>query len=377
MTWVGACSFARRPVVVVEDHLHHVGELLRALAAADPGLPAQATVACLDRPGPDTQAAVAGWLAAHPHLQVAAALDGAAPPARARALEPEVFASAQRFARAVAGLLRPGGLLLQDVQLSTLAFVPADRWWESIYLASTVRGMFPAAPPVCWFLSNKRGYEATFGRDLVEAGFNPRDVLDKRDLATVVAPVVRDFLARAFPLVLAVAGPGAERPPEAVVAAGPGTAGTAGDLDRPEIDSALDLVLWSAGGPTVDLAGRLLERRVTLKVGSQEAATWQALVADRFAGGEGVPVLEVGKRVAPEGAGRAEQTNLAARHLHLLRGRLKDSAAVVTERHAYRLAEGLAVGRVEPRSMRSGGGRRGSAPPGGGSERSREAPRPS
>jgi hypothetical protein len=313
-------------------------------------LPAQATIACLDRPGPDTQAAVAGWLAAHPHLQVAAAFDGTPPPARAQRLDSEVFASAQRFARAVAGLLRPGGLLLQDVQLSTLAFVPADRWWESIYLASTVRGMFPAAPPACWFLSNKRGYEATFGRDLAEAGFDPRDVLDKRDLVSVVAPVVRDFLARAFPLALAVAGPGAERPPEAVVAAGSGSAGTAGDLDRREVEGALDLVLWSTGGPTLDLAGRLFARRVTLKTGSQEAATWRALVADRFAGGDGVPVMEVGKRVAPEGAGRAEQTNLAARHIHLLRGRLKDGAAIVTERHAYRLTEGLAVGRVEPRS---------------------------
>lgn len=346
MTWVGAAGFARRPVVVVEDHLHHVGELLRALAAADPSLPAQATVACLDRPGPDTAAAVDGWLAAHPHLQVVAAFDGAAPPPRARALEPEVFASAQRFARAVAGLLRPGGLLLQDVQLSTLAFVPPDRWWESIYLASTVRGMFPMAPPTCWFLSNKRGYEATFGRDLAEAGFDPRDVLDKRDLKSVVAPVVRDFLARGFPLALSVSGPGAERSPETVVAARPGAAG---DLDRREIESALDLVLWTTGGPTVDLAGRLLERRVTLKMGSQEAVTWQSLVADRFAGGAGVPVLEVGKRIAPEGAGRAEQTNLAARHLHLLRGRLRDGAAVTTERHAYRLAEGLAVGRVELR----------------------------
>src|SRR5215208_7170004 len=224
MTWVAAAGFACRPLVVVEDHLHHVSELLAALAEADPELPAQATVLCLDRPGPDTSAAAAGWLAAYPGLQVAACYDGEeAPGERGSRLDPEVFASAHRFARAVAGLLRPGGLLLQDVQLSTLPFVPADRWWESIYLASTVRGMFAASPPACYFLSNKRGYEATFGRDLAEAGFDPRDVLDKRDLGAVVVPVARAFLGRAFPLALAVAGPAGARPPLAAVAGAAGS----------------------------------------------------------------------------------------------------------------------------------------------------------
>ena len=83
-------------------------------------------------------------------------------------------------------LLRPGGVLIQDVQLGTLPFVPADRWWESIYLAATVRGMFPARPPTVRFLSNKRGYSATFGRDLLDAGFDPRDVMDKSALRDVV-----------------------------------------------------------------------------------------------------------------------------------------------------------------------------------------------
>jgi hypothetical protein len=301
-------------------------------------------VVCLDRSGPDTNRLVTAWLETHPGLQVAARLDDdVRAPLRSRrlVLEPAVFEGAHRFCKAVAGLLRPGGLLLQDIQLATLAFIPPDRWWESIYLANTVRGMFAEGPPACRFLSNKRGYEATFGRDLLDAGFDPRDVMDKSELGGMVAPVVRSYLARAFPLVLQT--PNA---PDAAVART--------EDDRREVEAALDLAVWS-GEPNVEIGGRLLpegdrpegdRKRVSLKAGSQEAVTWLELIEDRLQGGEGVPVLEVGRRIAPEGAGRAEITNLAARHIHGLRGRLKEGGAIVTANHAYRLAAGLRVGRV-------------------------------
>lgn len=325
-------------MVIVEDHLHHVTELLEALAEADPALPARISVLCLDRPGPDTTRLVTRWLGSFSQLQVAASFapgDDSLRGPRLLPLEPSVFGSANRFSKLLAGLLRPGGLLLQDIQLSTLDFIPPDRWWESIYLANTARGMFPANPPVCRFLSNKRGYEATFGRDLVDAGFNPRDVMDKRELREMVVPVVRAFLDKAFPLTLEIVQ-GTERLPDAAVAKT--------EEDRREVESELDLVLWT-GDLAVELGGRLL-RRLSLKAGSQEALTWAELVEDRLRGGEGVPVLDVGTRIAPEGAGRAEITNLAARHIHTLRGRLGDSAAIVTVKHAYRLAEGLKVGRA-------------------------------
>src|SRR5262249_38642307 len=69
MTWVGAMGFARRPLVVVEDHLHHVSELLEVLSEAEAR---QTTVVCLDRPGPDTTRITASWLERYPGLQVAA-----------------------------------------------------------------------------------------------------------------------------------------------------------------------------------------------------------------------------------------------------------------------------------------------------------------
>src|SRR6059058_5715120 len=130
MSWVGSTGFARRPLVVAEDHLHHVSELLAVLGETDPGLLAQTTVLCLDRPGPDTTRLAAGWLEQYPGLQVAARLagvEGDVPePLRSRraALDAAVFESANRFAKALAGLLRPGGLLLQDIQLATLTFIP-------------------------------------------------------------------------------------------------------------------------------------------------------------------------------------------------------------------------------------------------------------
>ena len=370
MSWVGAKGWARRPLVVVEDHLQHVTELLAALAAvpeaadrgaardgaAGPPLLALTTVLCLDRAGPDTSRLVAHWLAAYPTLQVAARLaPGDLDPReeRAAALDPAVFDSANRFAKALGSLLRPRGLLLQDVQLETLRFLPKDRWWESIYLASTVRGMFAENPPTCRFLSNKRGYEATFGRDLLEAGFDPRDVMDKSEIRETVVPVVRSYLDRTFPWQLAVA-PTGERVHAADVSAVAKT-----EEDRREVERELDLVAWcgDVGGTAagIELGGRILagegdRRRLTLKAGSQEAVTWSELIADRLANGEGVPVLAVGQRIAPEGAGRAEITNLAARHLHGLRSRLADPAGIVTAHHAYRLAPGLKVGRVTART---------------------------
>jgi hypothetical protein len=344
MSWDDATAWqaiaSRRPIAVVEDHLFHVTELLEALDAEAPELLAHTAVLCLERAGPDTTVAVERWLATWPGLRVAAAVPAALAGTPGTALDPQVFTLPQAFCRALAGMLRPGGLLLQDIQLSTLAFIPAERWWESIYLAATVRGMFPSRPPACRFFSNKRGYEATFGRDLAEAGFDPRDVIEKGDLEQVLVPTVRAFLARRFPWDLATA------------AAGPPVALGVSEEDRREAEGALDLVAWAAADGGLDLGGRMLAegKRLHLRHGSPEGETWRALIADRLAGGAGLAVVDVGARIAPLGALRAEATNAAARHLHLLRSRLADPAVLVTANHAYRLRDDVTAGLARART---------------------------
>lgn len=321
--------------------MYHTTELLQAVARACPDLLAWTTVCAIDDPGPDTASAIAGWLSEFDGIQIAARVDpGELPAEHAHRVFPigaPHVADSSAFARMLASLLLPGGLLVQDVHLSTLHFIPADRWWESIYLAATVRGIFPKHPPAVRFVSNKRGYAATFGRDLIDAGFDPREVMDKAELDAVVVPSIASDLNVRFPLELTSSL--RSRP----------TPVAAHDDSRHEIDRALDLVEWDVSG-RVELAGRLLDAPVIFRTGSNEAVTWQRLIDERLATGAGVPVAEVGQRLAEDGAERAEISNLAARHIHALRGRLSSSSAIVTANRAYTLDPAVTVGRVRRRA---------------------------
>jgi hypothetical protein len=333
MSWLDSPGFARRPVVFVEDHLYHTAEALHAMAARESDLLSLVTVCAIDRPGPDTDAAVSEWLERFPAAQLAAVTGHTHQ--RLKALTTTDLASLPAFSGVVASLLRPGGLLVQDVQLTTLPFVPADRWWQSIFVATTVRGILAARAPAVRFLSNKRGYAATFGRDLADAGFDPRDVLEKSEVATVGAPALATLVDRLFP-----------RSGRVRFADGPARAIRVANADRPDFESVLDVVLWPVT-EGVDVGGNAV-KPVTLRAGSHEMATWAALVDDRLAGGAGLSVLAVGERVGPPDAERAELTNLAARHIHTVRSRLRDAGDLATVQHAYRLAERVSVARVTP-----------------------------
>jgi hypothetical protein len=328
MLWADEAGRSRRPVVAIEDHLYHTGELLDSVAAVAPEQLQHFTVCALDRPGPDTVAAVGEWTSRYPGVRIVTF---------------EEFGGSLTlgsFARDVAKLIRPGGILLQDIQLETLPFIPADRWWESIYLGATIRGLFPDRPPTIRFCSNKRGYDATFGKELIDAGFDPRDVMAKADMRRTVVPALLRLLAGQFPLVLRV-----QESEGAMVRSKGARVLPVSDSDRVDVERETDLVLWR-GATGVTIGGRLLATPVTLKPGSEEIETWRMLLDDRFAGGEGLPVLDVGKRLAEPGAERAELTNLAARHMHGLRARLRDADAVVTAHHRYRLAGELSVASV-------------------------------
>lgn len=329
-------------MVSVEDHLYHTAEMLDVVARVSPELLPCMTCCAVDDPGGDTTAAVAAWLERFGTIQVAACVEpgqvrpGDAP--RLLTIESRTLTELTAFARLVASLLRPGGILLQDVHLSTLRFIPADRWWESIYVAATVRGTFARRPPAVRFLSNKRGYTATFGRDLMQAGFDPRDVMDKSELDGVIVPSIARSLRTRFPFELTSSHRQGASPV------------SSDEDDRHEIAERLDLVVWDLGG-RMELGGRCVAAPVTFRSGSQEARTWLQLIADRIEGGPGVPIASVGERLAETGAERAEMSNLAARHVHALRSRLVNPQAVLTVSHTYRLDPALVVGLVRRREI--------------------------
>ena len=326
-------ALPRRPVVVVEDHLYHVDQLLGLLGARGPDLLERLTVVCLDRRGPDTQAAVARWRRDYPAVAVVADDDDALRP-----LPTAVYASGPHYAKLIAELLAPRGILVQDIQLETLRFVPADQWWETIYLANTVRGMFASRPPQALFLSNKRGFHATFGKDLLDVGFDPRDVLHKDELDVALVPLLRRRLHEAFPLVL----DRGDRPPRWL---------TRDPEEHAELATELDLVLWDERATKLGLGGRSVRargERVELAASGHEAQTWRALVDAHIEGLAGVSTDAVGERVAPELADRAERSNAAARHVYALRKRLSGDALQTVDHH-YRLADELSVGRVRRR----------------------------
>ena len=336
-SWLNGAGFARRPVVFVEDHLYHTAEALDAIAARAPDLLPLVTVCAIDRPGPDTDAAVLEWLERFPAVQLAAVTP--VTHERLQRLTTDDLASLPAFAATVSSLLRPGGLLVQDVQLTTLPFVPADRWWQSIFVATTVRGILSARAPAVRFLSNKRGYEATFGRDLAEAGFDPRDVLDKSEVTTVGVRAIASLVDRLFP-----------RACRYRLAGGPERTAWASDQDRVDLESALDVVVWPVTDG-IEVDGRAMKPG-GLRTSGHEAVTWTALVDDRLVDGPGLPVIAVGERVGPPDAARAELTNVAARHIHTVRSRLRDAADLATVQHAYRFADRLSVARVTPHLRR-------------------------
>src|ERR1043165_9525531 len=107
MLWADEAGHSRRPIVAIEDHLYHTADLLQAVADAAPDALAQFTICALDRSGPDTDAALSQWATRFPGVRVVTPRD----------LRTDTLGS---FARDVAQLLRPGGIVLQDIQLTTL-----------------------------------------------------------------------------------------------------------------------------------------------------------------------------------------------------------------------------------------------------------------
>lgn len=343
MNWLRSNSFLPRPLVAVEDHVYHISELLKTIERSDAKLIAQLTIVCLDRAGPDTDAAVSEWLEQFPSVQIAARLVnqsiGEQFAKRVEHLDESAFLNSADYCKTIARLIRKRGLLLQDIELESLKFVPRERWWETTMLASTVRGIVGERAPKCAFISNKRGYEATFGAELLAAGHDPRDVLNKYEMERVVVPFLSRHLVDCFPLRLEWKD--ARQDVQ--------TCMLNTDLaELTEVNQHLDLVLWPEKNQSVEIDGRALDgskkNSLVLPSSGNEAITWDQLIQAHLENSEGIEVQSVGKRVAPQGALRAESTNAAARHIHTLRKRLSNPQHIVTVQGHYRLADDLRVG---------------------------------
>ena len=139
MKWIKTQVFAPRPLVIVEDHMFHLQEILRVMSQDTAYWLAHTTLVSLDRPGPDTTQTIQSWLRTYPELQVATRLDESGLsllerfPTRLMQMPDKLFDHQISFCNIIAALIRPGGFLVQDIQLSTLTF-PAFRRVVGLHL---------------------------------------------------------------------------------------------------------------------------------------------------------------------------------------------------------------------------------------------------
>ena len=317
----------RRPLVFVEDHLYHTANCSPRSPRPGPISSRTPRWCALDRPGPDTDAAVAEWLRA---------LSGAADRralrrARDRVLRDRgVDLATPRRRAAHAGCSAPAASSSRTCSSARCRFFRPIAGGSRSTSRPRCAACSPIAPPAVRFLSNKRGYAATFGRDLLDAGFDPRDVMDKSAIADARScrrsrrSFDRDVSAAQLDARRLSRHRGAGRSADADAE----RATSSGARRRAVADGARRARRRAVGAP---VPGRRSRRAASRP--KRDVAT-----ADRrsAADGDGLAVVDVGARLGPPDAERAELTNLAARHVHTLRGRLDDAGAIVTAHHAYR-----------------------------------------
>ena len=214
--------------------------MLEAVERVSPDLLPCLTCCAIDQPGSDTTAIVSDWLERYGSLQVAACVEpsdvSADLGARLIPIEVRHLSELSSFTRLVASLLQPGGILLQDVHLSTLRFIQPDRRRESIYVAATVRGTFARKPPGSAVSFEQTRLHGDLRTRSDGRRVRPREVMDKAELETVIVPSITRELRARFPYHLRT--PDRDRPTP-----------VGSDADaRQDLDSQIDVMLWDIGG---------------------------------------------------------------------------------------------------------------------------------
>jgi hypothetical protein len=277
-----------RPVIFIEDHIGHVFDLCAALAANE-ALPGEILERCsivlLDAPGPDTAFETARLLLSYPTLQVVAgpfdtplrsclqdlasghsstsahitAADAATllaghGPSAAQSLASRYADLSARslqdepaFARMLDQLIRPGGLIVCDIELLTLPFAqgPARALYGGARAASIAchrqtepGGQCSQDAARLLIVSNREKFGARIDKALAECGVHVGrdDIFRKSDDLRDVASRICDTLQARFPWRLRARHP---RDGGLIVH-------HIGRPDKALIDGMLDVVIWPA-----------------------------------------------------------------------------------------------------------------------------------
>jgi len=358
-------GFAPRPVVVVEDRYQHLIKLAEALQTHAPRVRGRVTYVCL-QDGPDTAAEVERWLTQRDlDLQVAVLEDSLAAglfnkhPKQLRLLPPQVCLSPDwdSYSSSLEQLVRPGGVVLQDVELSPLEFA-RGRPWLSVRAAGTVQATFKARkkdPPILWFMSNKSIHFASLKDALLSVGCDlSRQFFDKKkETWSLIAAAIASHCDR-FPLLWLETSRGEQR--------------VIGVDERQDVCSELDIVVWLGGFGKCIVEGRLFDKSIELERGtSNQLAAWVHLVRARIEGRDGVPTIVFGSLrgledapwrgvnqlaidLSREGQSKSKDYNPSSRLAYKMKEALRDKNALDGGEHLYSLGDAVAVVGIVRRS---------------------------
>jgi hypothetical protein len=285
-----------RPLVFVEDRVRHVIDLCGALAQKEtlPGeFLGRCTIVLLDAPGPDTEFEVVRLLLTYPMLQVIAgpfreplgpclhefergrqspsrllevdtsALLSSLPRLACQSLLPRYLDLSERslqdepaFARLLDQLIRPGGMIVCDIELLTLPFAQgaAHALYGGARAASIAcrRQMEPERSCTqeaaqLLIVSNREKFGARVDKALAECGVyvGRDDIFRKSDDLIDVASRICDTLSQRFPWRLCFRHP----------RDGGLVTHYIGRPDEALIDATLDVVIWPAQDGMHQLSG--------------------------------------------------------------------------------------------------------------------------
>jgi hypothetical protein len=247
-------------------------------------------------------------------------------------LPAQVLQSEHLYLNELGKMLRPGSLMLLDIELEPLEFVPADEPWRSLDLVPWFRG---SCRGLCIKLFTNKSFVATKLIGVLQQSNLSDDVLDKEQIAEEVVPELIEFVSRAFPWTLR------SKQPNAL---------SIGPLDTDDVAEHFDLVVGPEENGQVWIGGRIVEKRFKVNPkDSDEADAWKLLAEDQLKEHVGVSAKELFPTVVLEHR---------PQRVHRMRGKLKgdfgnaDQGAIRTGDGAYRLDAQLRVGIVEPRGLR-------------------------